>query len=178
MDNVLPKGKVFQAGTLSGNPLAMSAGIATLHALQEPKLFASLERKAAMLAEGLEDEAREAKIPVAMNQIGSMLTLFFLKDFNDESSKYRVNDKTITGNIVERSTAASSTGGVFSPKITDWETASHCDTARYAKFFWGMLELGFYLPCSQFETFFISQPMQESDILATITAASEVFKTL
>ncbi|MDR0328102.1 MAG: glutamate-1-semialdehyde 2,1-aminomutase, partial [Planctomycetaceae bacterium] len=78
MDYMLPTGKVFQAGTLSGNPLAMAAGMATVKTLLEQNSFPTLERKMALLAEGLEDEARSAEIPVYVEQIGSMMTLFFL----------------------------------------------------------------------------------------------------
>jgi glutamate-1-semialdehyde 2,1-aminomutase len=178
MDNVLPAGKVFQAGTLSGNPLAMAAGIATLKVLNETDPFAAIERKAAMLAEGLEDIAREANIPVAVEQIGSMLTLFFLTEIDKKSEAYRVSGTTFNGGIVERSTATSSTGGCFSSKITDWESASRCNTKRYADFFWNMLERGFYFPCSQFETFFMSTAITEKEINQTISAAAEVFKLL
>ncbi len=179
MDHVLPQGKVFQAGTLSGNPLAMAAGIATLRVLAEQKCFAALERKTAMLAEGFEDEARDAGVPVQVEQIGSMMTLFFLpSDVADDSGKYLVNGTSFSGGTVQRSTATSSTGGCFSSRITDWETASRCDTARYAKFFWGMMERGFYFPCSQFEAFFMSTAITEEEIQKTIEAARDVFKTL
>ncbi|MDR2641704.1 MAG: glutamate-1-semialdehyde 2,1-aminomutase [Planctomycetaceae bacterium] len=178
MDNVLPAGKIFQAGTLSGNPLAMAAGIATLKVLKETDPFAVIERKAAMLAEGLEDAARDAKIPVVVEQIGSMMTLFFLTDYDSQPNNYRVSGTTFNGGIVERSTATSSTGGCFSSKIIDWESASKCNIERYAKFFWNMLERGFYFPCSQFETFFMSVPITEKEINQTIDAAAEVFKLL
>lgn len=180
MDHVLPVGKVFQAGTLSGNPLAMAAGIATLQVLKETNCFPSLERKTAYLAEGLEDEARDAGIPVHIEQIGSMMTLFFLpcNAAETRNSEYRVSGTTFNGGTVERSTATSSSGGCFSSKIVDWETASQCDTHRYAKYFWGMLERGFYFPCSQFEAFFMSLPITEEEIQKTIEAARDVFKTL
>ncbi len=179
MDHVLPQGKVFQAGTLSGNPLAMAAGLATLQILAEPKCFATLERKTAMLAEGLEDEAHAAGIPAHVEQIGSMMTLFFLSsDAKDESEKFLVSGTSFSGGTVQKSTATSSTGGCFSSKITDWETASRCDTDRYARFFWGMMERGIYLPCSQFEAFFMSVPITEAEIQKTIAAAKEVFHML
>ncbi|MDR2762566.1 MAG: glutamate-1-semialdehyde 2,1-aminomutase [Planctomycetaceae bacterium] len=178
MDNVLPAGKVFQAGTLSGNPLAMAAGIATLKILNETDPFALIERKAATLAEGLEDAAREAKIPVMVEQIGSMMTLFFLTEIDKKTDLYRVSGTTFNGGIVERSTATSTTGGCFSSKITDWESASRCNTKRYADFFWNMLERGFYFPCSQFESFFMSTAITEKEINQTISAAAEVFKLL
>jgi glutamate-1-semialdehyde 2,1-aminomutase len=178
MDNILPAGKVFQAGTLSGNPLAMAAGIATLKVLHETDPFAAIERKAAMLAEGLEDAARDANIPVVVEQIGSMMTLFFLTESENNTNQHRVSGTTFDGRIVERSTATSSTGGCYSSKITDWDSASRCNTERYAKFFTNMLERGFYFPCSQFETFFMSAPITEKEINQTINNAAEVFKSL
>ncbi len=181
MNCVLPEGKVFQAGTLSGNPLAMAAGIATMKVLTEPKLFASLERKTAMLGEGLEDEARDAGIPVHVEQIGCMMTLFFLPSdaaHDNKVDENRVVSTSFSGGMVERSLATSSTTGCFLNKVIDWETASQCDTKRYAQFFRGMLEQGFYFPCSQFEAFFLSVPITEEEILATIDAAKAVFQTL
>ena len=178
MNHVLPVGKVFQAGTLSGNPLATAAGIATLEVLRDTNPYLALERKAALLAEGLEDEARDAGIPVAVQQIGSMLTLFFLPHAEDDSGKYRVSGTSFNGSTVEKSTATSTGGGCFSDKIVDWETASRCDTDRFAKFFWGMLQRGFYWPCSQFEALFVSTAMTEEDILQAVNAAKDVFRTL
>ncbi|MDR1963231.1 MAG: aminotransferase class III-fold pyridoxal phosphate-dependent enzyme, partial [Planctomycetaceae bacterium] len=178
MDNILPVGKVFQAGTLSGNPLAMTAGITTIQTLQEQNAFPVLERKMTMLAEGLEEEARSAGIPVAVEQIGSMMTLFFLAGHKNDAEKYHVSGTTFNGGTVDRSTATSSTGGCFANKIIDWESASGCDTQRYAKYFWNMLERGFYFPCSQFEAFFMSTAITESEIRQTLDAAKEVFETL
>ena len=78
MDFVSPVGPVYQAGTLSGNPLAMSAGLATLQALQaDPGLYDRLEHYTARLAGGLAQAALEAGVTVCINQIGSMLTVFF-----------------------------------------------------------------------------------------------------
>jgi glutamate-1-semialdehyde 2,1-aminomutase len=177
MDHVLPVGKVFQAGTLSGNPLAMAAGIATIKTLVEKQCFNVLERKMALLAEGLEDEARAAGIPVHVEQIGSMMTLFFLcGDLSRIQDK--VLEETAGGGKVVRSTATSSSGNSFSGKITDWATAQTCNTDHYAKFFWGMLERGFYFPCSQFEAFFMSTEITEQEIQQTIDAAKDVFTTL
>jgi glutamate-1-semialdehyde 2,1-aminomutase len=178
MDHVLPVGKVFQAGTLSGNPLAMAAGIATLKTLIEKNCFNLLEHNMALLAEGLEDEAREAKVPVHVEQIGSMMTIFFL---STESSgiHHHVLDVSVGGGTVTRSMATSSGGNSYSDKIIDWASASaFCDTDRYAKFFWGMLERGFYFPCSQFEAFFMSTEITEAEIQQTIGAAKEIFATL
>lgn len=76
MEKVSPVGPVYQAGTLSGNPLAMAAGCATLDRL-EPGLYERLDRLAAALAGGLGDSAREAGVAVRVNRAGSLLTLFF-----------------------------------------------------------------------------------------------------
>lgn len=78
MDQVSPAGKVYQAGTLSGNPLAMAAGIATFEAIDAtPDLYLALEARGARLAEGLRNAAAEAGVAVTVNQVGSMLTVFF-----------------------------------------------------------------------------------------------------
>ncbi|HEU4383115.1 MAG TPA: glutamate-1-semialdehyde 2,1-aminomutase [Anaeromyxobacteraceae bacterium] len=76
MDLVAPAGPVYQAGTLSGNPMAMAAGEATLRQLG-PAAYARLEAASARLAQGLADGAREAGVPVQVNRVGSMLTAFF-----------------------------------------------------------------------------------------------------
>ncbi len=76
MDRIAPAGPVYQAGTLSGNPMAMAAGRATLERL-EPSGYQRLEQLSARLAEGLAARAREAGVPVQVNRVGSMLTVFF-----------------------------------------------------------------------------------------------------
>ena len=78
MDHLAPDGPVYQAGTLSGNPLAMSAGLAMLTALNEhPEVFDSLAKKTAYLHKGFDKVLTEAGIPHQINSFGSMLTLFF-----------------------------------------------------------------------------------------------------
>lgn len=78
MDFVSPQGPVYQAGTLSGNPLAMAAGIATLRELKaNPDLYRQLDDYATRLAAGLREAAARAGVPVSINHIGSMLTVFF-----------------------------------------------------------------------------------------------------
>lgn len=76
MENVAPVGPVYQAGTLSGNPLAVSAGIATLQYLTTD-VYDELEEKAARLAEGIEQNARECGVPIQINRVGSLLGVFF-----------------------------------------------------------------------------------------------------
>lgn len=77
MEVVAPLGPMYQAGTLSGNPLAVAAGIAALKALQQPGTYQRLERTGALLAAGLAEAAREAKVPATVNRVGSLLTAFF-----------------------------------------------------------------------------------------------------
>ena len=76
MDRVAPAGPIYQAGTLSGNPMAMAAGMATLK-LMPPAAYELLEARGAALAAGLLAAAAEAKVPVQVNRVGSMLTVFF-----------------------------------------------------------------------------------------------------
>lgn len=78
MDMIAPVGPVYQAGTLSGNPLAMAAGLATLrHLRQHPEIYQQLERQAAALAEGVLAKATRHRVPLSVNRVGSMLTWFF-----------------------------------------------------------------------------------------------------
>nr|HPO08800.1 aspartate aminotransferase family protein [bacterium] len=67
----------YQAGTLSGNPLATAAGIATLSLLKTPKLYDDLEEKSSTFAEGIAAAAKEARLPMTCNRVGSMMTFFF-----------------------------------------------------------------------------------------------------
>jgi glutamate-1-semialdehyde 2,1-aminomutase len=143
MDQVLPTGKVFQAGTLSGNPLATAAGCATLRALRDDPPYERLEQLSARLEAGLRDAATAAGVVHQTARAGSMMTLFFSAE-----------------------------------PVVDWESASSCDTARFAEYFWGMLERGVYLPCSQFEALFVSAAHTEADIEATIAAAREALAEL
>jgi glutamate-1-semialdehyde 2,1-aminomutase len=143
MSHILPAGQVFQAGTLSGNPLAMAAGIATLRELKENPPYEQLEQRSAMLAEGLDQAASQAGIPHQVARVGSMLTLFFNSD-----------------------------------PVHDWDTAARCDTKRFAQYFWGLIERGIYMPCSQYEALFVSAAHTEDDIRQTIDAATDTLAAL
>jgi glutamate-1-semialdehyde 2,1-aminomutase len=85
MEKISPIGPIYQAGTLSGNPLAMVAGIETLKLLSKPGVYKTLEQLSADLEKGLKEAAREAGVPVTFNRVGSMFTGFFtdkkVKDF-------------------------------------------------------------------------------------------------
>jgi glutamate-1-semialdehyde 2,1-aminomutase len=138
MNHVLPAGKVFQAGTLSGNPLATAAGCATLRVLKEQPPYERLESLSARLATGLRRAAEKAGVPHAIARVGSMMTLFF-----------------------------------HAGPITGWRQAGQCDTSRFARYFWSLIDRGVYMPCSQFEALFVSAAHTEADIDATIAAAEE-----
>lgn len=77
MDQLSPLGPVYQAGTLSGNPLAVAGGIATLRLLQQPGVYEELFAKTATLADGLEDIARRCGVPAQVNRVGAMFSVFF-----------------------------------------------------------------------------------------------------
>jgi len=85
MEQISPSGPIYQAGTLSGNPLAMNAGLATLRLLQQPGTYEALTSKTTRLAEGLKQLAQEAGLPLWVNTIGAMFSPFFtdvpVKDF-------------------------------------------------------------------------------------------------
>jgi glutamate-1-semialdehyde 2,1-aminomutase len=135
MSKVMPAGPVFQAGTLSGNPVAMAAGIATLRELKDRKPYTRLEQLGARLETGIQRITKELGLPWQLNRLGSMWTLFF------------------TGT-----------------PVTDFATAKTADTRLFARFFWEMMDRGFYLPCSQFEAAFLSTPMTTEHIDLTLEA--------
>jgi len=80
MNLVAPEGSVYQAGTLSGNPVAVAAGLATLAELAKPGVYEGLEKMTARLAKGLEDGAKKAGVTVRVQRLGSMLTVFFASE--------------------------------------------------------------------------------------------------
>jgi glutamate-1-semialdehyde 2,1-aminomutase len=77
MEMVAPVGPMYQAGTLSGNPLAMTAGIETLKVLRQPGVWDELEKMGAMLVDGLETAVAHTQIPASINRLGTMLGMFF-----------------------------------------------------------------------------------------------------
>ncbi len=85
MERIAPLGPIYQAGTLSGNPLAMAAGLETLTLLSRPGVYKTLEKISNELEQGLRSAAAEAGVPAAFNRVGSMFTCFFtgqrVKDF-------------------------------------------------------------------------------------------------
>jgi glutamate-1-semialdehyde 2,1-aminomutase len=93
MRHVAPLGGVYQAGTLSGNPLAVAAGLATLRALEAPGVYARLERSAARLEQGLRQAAAAAGVPLTVNRVGSMLTAFFTAGPVTDDASARRSDR-------------------------------------------------------------------------------------
>jgi glutamate-1-semialdehyde 2,1-aminomutase len=90
MSLVSPAGPVYQAGTLSGNPLAMAAGLAQLEALREPGVYEGLDALTRRLAEGMAESARAAGVPLYATRVGSMFTGFFTEGpVVDEASAKR-----------------------------------------------------------------------------------------
>ena len=80
MEKVAPSGPIYQAGTLSGNPIAMAAGLAMLRLIQTPGFYEDLERKTTLLVDGLRAVAIEAGVPFRTNRVGGMFGLFFASE--------------------------------------------------------------------------------------------------
>ena len=143
MRQIAPDGPVYQAGTLSGNPLATAAGIAALEALRDGSVYAHTAALCERLCNGMAEAAAQAGIPRFGTRLESMSCGFFCEG-----------------------------------PVRNYADAKTCDTERYAAFFHGMLDRGFYVAPSQFETGFVSRAHTEFDIDATVEAAREVFGTL
>jgi glutamate-1-semialdehyde 2,1-aminomutase len=95
MKKIAPEGPVYQAGTLSGNPVAMAAGIATLKCLQEPGFYERLEDRSAMLEEALREAVGKAGLPAVMNRVGSMIGLFFTEKRVSNFAEAQTSDLTM-----------------------------------------------------------------------------------
>jgi glutamate-1-semialdehyde 2,1-aminomutase len=143
MDNVLPAGKVFQAGTLSGNPVAVAAGSATLEQLKENPPYEQLDLMGDRLAAGMHKAATKHGIAHQVQHVGSMLTLFF-------------NSKP----------------------VHNWPDANRSDRQAFGRYFWGLIEKGIYMPCSQFEALFFSSLHDEAIIDETVDAVDSVLSAI
>jgi glutamate-1-semialdehyde 2,1-aminomutase len=149
MNQISPAGPIYQAGTLSGNPLAMSAGLATLDLLEDETIYDTLEALGARLERGLVETAKQHHVPLVVQRCGSMITPFFLKP-----------------------------GAAEGTVIHDYAAALHCDTAAYATFFKHLLDNDVMLPPAQFEAWFISSAHTEADIDATVVVAEAAFAVM
>ena len=90
---VAPAGPMYQAGTLSGNPLAMSAGIATLDLIRDQKVWDEMEARACQLEAGIESAAKKAGVPIRQTRVGTMFTTFFSETKPVDWNTVRVADK-------------------------------------------------------------------------------------
>ena len=106
MEQMAPAGPVYQAGTLSGNPIAMSAGLAQLDLLEEHKPWDELERKSAMLEKGFRESIERLGLGLTLNRVGSMMTLFFrapeVKDMSDAGTSDRQRHAAYFRAMLER----------------------------------------------------------------------------
>ncbi len=143
MSMVSPEGPVYQAGTLSGNPIAMTAGIETLKIISKDGIYNRLENIALLLEKGLADAARTAGVKTRFYRAGTMFCTYFTDS-----------------------------------EVFDYKTAKSADTAKFSKFFAGMLNRGINIAPSQFEAGFISLAHTEKDVEKTVKAAYESFKEI
>ena len=158
MQNISPAGPIYQAGTLSGNPLAMAAGAATLELLEDGAIYSQLEALTARLEAGLAAAAKEVGVAVAVQRCGSMITPFFLSPAQAAALP------------------PTAEGATPRPVIRNYADALQCDTAAFARFFRVTLDGGIMIPPSQFEAWFVSAAHTEGDIDDTIAKAREGFK--
>ncbi len=144
MEHLSPNGAVYQAGTLSGNPVAMSAGLASLQKILDDKsLYERLEKLAIRLTDGLKKAALENGIALQTCVRGSMFGFFFNEN-----------------------------------EVKNFDDALKSNTKMFSHFHTQMLECGVYFACSQFETGFINDALNEQIIDEVIEKANEVFKIL
>ena len=102
MEWVAPVGPMYQAGTLSGNPLAMSAGIAVLNLLREPGIWAKLEKTSADLTSGIAEAAKVANIAIQQTRVGTMFTTFFSEVPPRDWSTVKLADKARYGKFFHK----------------------------------------------------------------------------
>src|SRR6202166_4011113 len=143
MDLLSPLGPVYQAGTLSGNPLSVRAGLETLRILKDSNPYTALDATGARLESGLRDALKKTGQTGCVNRAGSLLTMFFGPE-----------------------------------QVRDADEARTSDSAKFAKFFHGMIDRGINIPPSQFEAMFISTAHTNADIDRTIAAANESLRDL
>ena len=177
MDMLAPLGPVYQAGTLSGNPLATAAANATLDILdtrfwmldsRRVSSYEYLESRAALLEAGLADAAKEAGIAVTINRAGSIMSCFF----TDAPLPSGPPPRLASG---DAGAGESKKGGKQIRNFTDVQST---DIKRFKKFFALMLEQGIYLAPSAYEAMFVSLAHSKADIEKTIEAAKNSFQKI
>ena len=148
MNQIAPLGPIYQAGTLSGNPVAMAAGLANLQGLQKPGLYDDLFATTTKLVTGLQDRSYAANIPFTTNHVGSMFGFFFLKEDSDFDS------------------------------IVNYQQVMNCHNERFNQFFHLMLEGGVYLAPASYEAGFMSTAHSPADIQETLNIAEKAMAKL
>jgi len=150
MDMLAPMGPVYQAGTLSGNPLATAAASATLEVLASKNCYRKLETSAALLESGLADAAKEAGVAVTINRVGSIMSCFFTP-------------------------AASFCKAKRQGPVLNFADVQSTNIESFKKFAAMMLRYGIYLAPSAYEAMFVSLAHSKKDIEKTIEAARKSF---
>jgi glutamate-1-semialdehyde 2,1-aminomutase len=148
MSQISPLGPVYQAGTLSGNPVAMAAGLANLQGLKVDGFYEKLFATTDKLVKGLQERADALNIPFTTNHAGSMFGFFFLKDASDNH------------------------------QITNYQQVMNCHIERFNQFFHLMLDGGIYLAPASYEAGFTSIAHTDTDIQQTLDVAENAFKQL
>jgi glutamate-1-semialdehyde 2,1-aminomutase len=144
MNCVSPQGPVYQAGTLSGNPIAMAAGLTMLHHLNNhPEVYIQLEETGNQIVSGIRSILDKLNLNFQINHIGSMYSLFFTET-----------------------------------PVIDFETAKTSDTAKFGKYFHGMLDKGIYLAPSQYEALFLSTALSQENIAEVLAANESILSSL
>lgn len=143
MRHVAPLGEMYQAGTFSGNPMSMRAGLATLEILRRPGTYAELERVTRSLMDGFGSAASACNIPLQTPSVGGMFALLF-----------------------------------SDTPVRNLDDFRRCDGTRFARFFFGMLERGFYFPPSQSDAAAMSVVHSDALIERTVAAAQDVLSEL
>jgi glutamate-1-semialdehyde 2,1-aminomutase len=144
MNCVSPQGPVYQAGTLSGNPIAMAAGLTMLHHLNDhPEVYTQLEATGNQIVGGIRSILDKLNLNYQINHVGSMYSLFFTET-----------------------------------PVVDFETAKTSDTAKFGKYFHGMLDKGIYLAPSQYEALFLSTALSQENIAEVLAANEAILSNL
>ncbi len=149
MSTVAPLGGVYQAGTLSGNPVAMAAGLATLDLVTQDGFFENLAETTKGLMMGFKDLADQAGVPFTTNHVGAMFGIFFCEPPANTEGRVCTFDEVMTA-----------------------------DGDAFNTFFHGMLDAGVYLAPSPFESGFVSSAHGKREIETTLAAAADAFKSV
>jgi len=166
MELLAPLGGVYQAGTLSGNPLAMTAGIATLKLIQEPNFYQKLNSYNAKFMQSLQSIATYAKIPFITNHVGGMFGFLFI----DPPSALI---KKLQGDFT-----SFKADNFYLVNKSNFDHPNNPAFRRFKQFYHLMLEQEIYFPPSAFEAGFISSAHGDKELQTTLKAAEYAFSKL